>query len=302
MLRDAATRVSVQQFLQVYRNARALSADPALGLRIGARLRVSSYGLYGYALLCMPSLREAIAFGLRYAALAGFMTEMHFANTAAMHAVVMGPQCVPARLQVVGAAPPHAALYREHLRCPVEFEQTSNTLYYPACWLDRAPLLASPLAAAALLQSCTTLLAELQRASGVAGCVARALADSPGEFADVEALAARLHMSSRTLRRRLKAEGTSYQQLLADVRRALAIDYPKNTAMSSEDIAEAPGFSDAASLRRAFRRWTAKSPSEFRQPAQVPGGSLQGSSRAVRNQPRSAPWPAPGQGSAPQLG
>lgn len=195
------------------------------------------------------------------------MTEIHLANVAALHADVMGADCMPRQLRLIGAAPAHAALYAAHLQCAVEFGQPANELVYAAAWLQRAPRLANALAAVTLRQSCTTLLAELQRNSGFAGQVAQVLAERPGRFPDVEAVAERLHMTPRTLRRKLEAEGTSYLQLLADLRRSLAIDYLKHTALSTEDIAEALGFSDAASFRHAFRRWTLKSPSEFRRPA-----------------------------------
>jgi transcriptional regulator GlxA family with amidase domain len=71
-------------------------------------------------------------------------------------------------------------------------------------------------------------------------------------------------MTSRTLSRKLAAEGISYSDLLARVRHALALDYLRTTRLSMEDIAEALGFSDANSFRQAFRRWSGKSPTEYR--------------------------------------
>jgi AraC-like DNA-binding protein len=107
-------------------------------------------------------------------------------------------------------------------------------------------------------------MAEAERATGVAGQVYRALIACPGRFPDIDTIAGQLHTTTRTLRRKLDVEGTSYQRLLADVRRSLAIDYLRGTSLSTEDIAEALGFSDSASFRHAFRRWTSRSPSEYR--------------------------------------
>jgi AraC-like DNA-binding protein len=149
----------------------------------------------------------------------------------------------------------------------VAFGQRRNELHYAASWLARAPQLANPITAAALVQTCATLLAEAERATGVAGKVYQALIAQPGRFPDIEAIAEQLHTTERTLRRKLEAEGTSYQRLLADVRRSLAIDYLRGTSLSTDDIADALGFSDGASFRHAFRRWTSRSPSEYRQPA-----------------------------------
>ena len=70
-------------------------------------------------------------------------------------------------------------------------------------------------------------------------------------------------ITSRTLRRKLEAEGTSYSELLASVR-ALAIDYLSTTTLSTEDIASTLGFSDAVGFRHAFKRWTGMTPSDVR--------------------------------------
>ena len=60
--------------------------------------------------------------------------------------------------------------------------------------------------------------------------------------------------------------GTSYQGLLTDVRRSLAIDYLRDSALTNDDIAEpALGFSESASFRHAFRRWMSTSPAEYRE-------------------------------------
>jgi AraC-like DNA-binding protein len=66
------------------------------------------------------------------------------------------------------------------------------------------------------------------------------------------------------LRRQLREQGVSFRGLLDELRMHLAIKYLRTTKLANEDIALALGFSDSANFRRAFRRWTNKSPSEFR--------------------------------------
>lgn len=78
-------------------------------------------------------------------------------------------------------------------------------------------------------------------------------------------------MTSRTLRRKLEAEDTSYGELLTSVRKTLAIDYLCTTTLSTEDIALALGFSDAVSFRHAFKRWTGRAPTEYRRNRQAGG-------------------------------
>ena len=84
-----------------------------------------------------------------------------------------------------------------------------------------------------------------------------------------EEIAGMVHMNERTMRRKLEGEGTSFGEILDDVRASLASEYLKTTKMTTEDIASLVGFSDAANFRRAFRRWTGKAPKEFRSPTAV---------------------------------
>ena len=71
-------------------------------------------------------------------------------------------------------------------------------------------------------------------------------------------------MNTRTLRRRLDAEQTSYRKILAEVRMHLAINYLRKTDMTNEEVAARLGYSDAADFRHAFMRWTDRRPSEVR--------------------------------------
>lgn len=79
-----------------------------------------------------------------------------------------------------------------------------------------------------------------------------------------DAVAATLHVATRTLIRRLKQEGTSYQKIKDRVRRDKAIHYLSSQDTTLEHIAERLGFSDAAVFARAFRAWTGMSPTQYR--------------------------------------
>jgi len=90
--------------------------------------------------------------------------------------------------------------------------------------------------------------------------VTETLEDSPG----IEDIANRLSMSSRTLRRRLAEFDVSYQEILQDVRRQIAIAYLRDTQMTIDDIAARVGFAESANFRQAFKRWTGNPPSHYR--------------------------------------
>jgi len=84
-----------------------------------------------------------------------------------------------------------------------------------------------------------------------------------GDFS-LESLAGSLVMTEEELSSQLKAKGTSYQQLLGDSRRELAEEYILRSDLSVNEIAYMLGFSDCSNFARSFRRWTGKSPSDFR--------------------------------------
>lgn len=296
---DPFTLTSPLQFLSAARNALERYDGSDLGVRVGRRLHASSYGMYGYAMLCSESLARAFDSAVKYhrlangmltirwieqgdtaswlfpdpheAALAGpdlplyrFLIDMQFALHVTVIKDVMGAWCVPARAQFAQPRPAHAALLAEALECPIAFDQPHHVLSYPAAWLARAPQLANPITAAQVSSHCAHLLDELRSQADVTRRVYQELTRTPGQFPDIVAIAGTLCMTSRTLRRKLDAEGTSYSELLTSVRKALAIDYLSTTTLSTEDIALTLGFSDAVGFRHAFKRWTGTTPTEVR--------------------------------------
>jgi AraC-like DNA-binding protein len=80
----------------------------------------------------------------------------------------------------------------------------------------------------------------------------------------LESVAKQLHVTARTLRRRLRQENTSFRQLVDDLRLQLSIKYLRETDLAIGEVAHSLGFSDDASFRHAFRRWTNAAPAEFR--------------------------------------
>jgi transcriptional regulator GlxA family with amidase domain len=85
-------------------------------------------------------------------------------------------------------------------------------------------------------------------------------------------------MSERNLRRKLQEEGTSFTRLADELRAQVAIKYVRDSNLSVEDIAFALGFSDAASFRHAFRRWTDATPQDYRRAKVEAGRKLPGRS------------------------
>jgi AraC-like DNA-binding protein len=94
--------------------------------------------------------------------------------------------------------------------------------------------------------------------------IRRRLSEQQGCYPSVHAMAREFNMSPRSLLRKLKQEGATYQKLLDDARKEEAEWYLRKTYLRIEAIAERLGYIDASGFNRAFRRWFGKSPSIFR--------------------------------------
>ena len=108
-------------------------------------------------------------------------------------------------------------------------------------------------------------LSELDTAATTADRVQAALLELiPGGGASMDSVSSRLGTSSRTLQRRLKSEGRSFQELLNNTREKLARHYLTQSSFSGAEISFLLGFDDPNSFFRAFHDWTGKTPNQVR--------------------------------------
>ncbi|MGH3474591.1 MAG: helix-turn-helix transcriptional regulator [Aeromicrobium sp.] len=95
--------------------------------------------------------------------------------------------------------------------------------------------------------------------------VQAALHESDGGYPDLDTIADRLHLSTRTFKRKLSEHGTSFRRLVDATRRAEAVRLLNTTTLSVSQVAERLGYADASSFTRAFHKWTSTTPGAFRQ-------------------------------------
>lgn len=291
------TRVSYAQVAMACRNALRLSSDPVLGLHAGQRMHITSYGLYGYAILSSRSTRESSDFSVKYHNIIGsiigfdydwtddrvtwtyavklvsdpmdplyrFSVEFGMASHLTVMRDLRGSAFKPLQASLVYTGQRHADLYEAVLGCKPRFKAPKNQLVFDAREMDKPKALGNPVTHAAMRALCEKLLLRLGDDEGaVVARVRRTLLNQPGLFPSASDMAGQLGMRVWTLRRRLAKEGTSYRRLLAEVREQLALEYLRRTRLTHEEIAARLGYSDAANFRQAFVRWTGRNPSEFR--------------------------------------
>jgi len=296
-LADPETLTSVRQYITVCRNALQLSKTPETPFRTGSRIPLSAYGMYGFALVCSPTIREYFQVAVKYHRLATpllsmswreegdyaswifpmsaavkhpdslmrFLVEQQLAQLSThLKAVIQSDTYLPVLAMLSYSAPNHTYLYERYLGCPVQFGQPMSKLVYPKSILSAKPHMAHGLTSKILQDTCDRILGEVKTSTGVAGEVYQIIASTPGHSPSMESVAGQICTTVRTLNRKLGAEGTSFTQILDDVRFNLASEYLRTTELNIDDISELVGFSDAANFRHAFRRWTGSTPARYR--------------------------------------
>jgi AraC-like DNA-binding protein len=290
------SRISLTELMAACKNAIRLSNDPHLPYRIGTSIHISAYGMYGFAILCCPDFRKAMAFAQLYHALAAplatiefteqqesaswliepnaravtdpqvyrFITEMQIGIHISLMRDVMGPAFTPEQINLAYPQAHDFGLPADQIGCPVSFASRTNQITFKSSWLDRAANLGNRTTYPAVVALCDDLLTDLKSRIGVAGEIRALLLQDIANAPSLAAIAKLLEISDRSLRRQLREQGISFRGLRDELRMQIALKYLRTTELANEDIALALGFSDAANFRRAFRRWTGKSPSEIR--------------------------------------
>ncbi|MCX4527424.1 MULTISPECIES: AraC family transcriptional regulator [unclassified Streptomyces] len=292
LLGDDRARVTPAQFARLFRALYRTTQDEFLGLS-SVPSRPGTFAMMCYASLGCADLGAGIA---RAAAFYGlfpggpelalevegaearftvrndfardeerFLTECVLAIWHRLSSWLIGRRIPLAYAEFAYPAPPHEEEYAVLFDCPVRFGAARTGAVFGAPWLE-APLVRDEAAVEAMLRRAPfDLLSRPEYGPAtVADQVRRTLARRLRAFPALTEVAAQLALSPATLRRRLRAEGTSFQQLKDHVRRDAAI---AGLAESGEPIAELAarlGFSEDTAFHRAFRRWTGTTPAAYR--------------------------------------
>lgn len=155
--------------------------------------------------------------------------------------------------------------YREVFGCDICFDQAANGIRFREELLDTPLPQADKKLLKALLDHATQILTEIDRDQTITVRVKNLLRlmlkesePSSTQVAEV------LNMSSRTLQRRLGAEGTRYQAVLNEVRLELALYYLEHTTLGLDQIAHELGYAEARSFYRSFKQWTGRTAGSYR--------------------------------------
>lgn len=278
---------------QIIQQALEASDIASIGLEVGHRISLDRLGVFGYALMNSVNVDAALKLLLQYQralmphvslsllpAGEDFALVCHAKHLSAKHErftveslFVIVRNCVESLFPHASEQqlyrfdypePSYGNRYRELLGDQVSFAESQNAIIIPADMLQREIAQADPISEALYRQQCDELSKKLGRASQLSSRVQQILLRNRGQFLSAVEVATKLNMSESSLRRKLRLEGNSFQQLLDQIRLHLAQQYLKNTQLSIAEVGRLIGYDDVANFRKAFKRWSGELPSKWR--------------------------------------
>lgn len=290
---DLEGRINLDQQIAIYQNAIRVSGKAGLGLLQGQRMGLNYLGIVGYAIQTSANLGQALRTLVNYSSISGALLDFQLEAHGDLHVLsatnisvrgdvrrhvleehlvtvdrilktITGTKFSPTRVTFDYPRPAWAPLYAQIFNCHVDFDMPANAYEFKTSMLDMDVVMSDPVTARACQQKCEEIIGQMSSAGGHVNQIRQLILMLPCRSRNLVSVAAEMNISPRSLRRRLAAEGATFQGLLDEVRLELALQYLKNTKLPVEEIASLLGFSDGASFRHAFGKWTGSPPSSFR--------------------------------------
>jgi AraC-like DNA-binding protein len=292
-LQDPDARLPYSQVMEVWNTLRSRANDSALQLTAPQTLPWGTYRVIDYVVTASATIGEGIT---RFARFFGLITDAVSLSTgrdgernfltiqladgrpvppmyvdyvfAALFTRVrfrMRPQLQLLGVELRQPEPADPAPYRELFRAPIRFGAASDQLFFADDeWL--APSESADVALAQLMEEHARMLAHRSGPPqvGFRRDVESAVAATLMHGATAEDVARVLHVSVRTLQRKLEDAGVTFRQVSDATRAQLAKEYLADAKVGIAEVAFLLGFGDQTSFNRAFRRWTSETPGRWR--------------------------------------
>ncbi len=290
---DPEIYITPEEELKIFRRAVCIIPDPKLGLEIGRLHNVSVMSRVAIPVMfcetCLDGFRtmfkyidltqtycqyeltvrgdfavirckELVDFG----DLRRFLYERDLASAYTLCCNTTGAPFVLKGVTLPYPRPEYVKTYRDFFNCPVSFNADSMMFFFDKNYLTSRLPMANALAREAYEKECKLAYARLHEQRSTLDKIQQELLYPHIEPLRFDKLARRLNMSSRTLRRRLSAEGVSYKNLSNEIRKKKAFDLLTSTSMTIEKIATDLGYQNVANFYHAFKIWTGTTPGSYR--------------------------------------
>jgi len=296
LLNDPKATISFQQEVAFTREFVNTLADNDLGFKAGQCYRLNAFGHIGLAAGSSDTVSDAIEFFLKYIRLAythfdiNFFTKegnaiLRFSDKyelgdlrrfylerdfsfAFLSTRDMFPRSIigqkPKTIHFDFPCPTSVDHYQTLYECPVHFSMPYNEILVDERYLDLPLPLANSLTRELLEEQCKTQEIALFGHKSFEGKIRQIIQSMENEMPNLESIAQMHFVTARTLRRKLKEQGVTFQQLVNEELSKKALNLLSTTSLTIEQISMRLGYSESASFIHAFKRWTGKTPKAYR--------------------------------------
>ncbi len=291
---NTSARFPAHNMQRLWRLVLDKTGDPCFGIAVGERIQPGAIHGVGFAWLASDTLHDALTRLIRYqrvlSTVAKFRLEeedgvirlvlntrqinidienatleMGMALIVRMCRLASATELSPMRVTLRRIKPECENKIATFFQSPIQYEAEDNSLYFSKESLLVSLPNANPELARANDQVVIDYLDRFDRSQISMQVRARIIEALPSGTPVQMEIAKSLNLSLRNLQRKLQVENTNYKTLLDDTRKELATNYMRETHRSIGEITYLLGFAETSNFTRAFRRWTGKSPKEYRQ-------------------------------------
>lgn len=288
----------------LFRNYDRHVADSAWTARLGSQFNIAAHGPLGFAALSAPTLGAAMdVMGSLYASrntamvASTYATETHYlmqiegifeepafsrwlvevvlkVMEVLLSTILGHPVGSNVLISFSYPAPPHAAQLIAGYDAAVSFNAPENSIAVPLAWRALPSPLHDESVYRANVIKCRELIAAREQVGSMAAAVRNRLSNhfdtqvlssgQPSPPPTLEQLADAMHLTARTLIRKLQKENTAYKDILETLRRQYAERLLQDARLKVADVADILGYREAANFTRAFKRWYGSSPAAWR--------------------------------------
>jgi AraC-like DNA-binding protein len=289
-LGEPNTRVPLRVAEALITRAVELAREPALAFHLGMQMRLSSHGYLGFAAMTANTAREALDLAVRFSStrtsaiglalyVEGEQASLVFEERASLgqlreFAIIalsvgiwqLGRQLTGLPIDGVAEC---AFAQPEYLRTMplgdrLRFDRPVHRLVFPSSVLDLPLVTADAVAKRLVAEQLERELATLTADAGIAGQIRAAITAHADAAPSLEDIARVLHVSPRTLKRKLADHGTTFSAIRDDLRCQRALLLLDNRTLSIGEVAARLGYTELPNFTRAFRKWTGMTPAAYR--------------------------------------
>ncbi len=296
LLQDAEERIDLTYLMRIGYNAIRDTGRPDLGLISGRSSSITRFGYPGLAAMTAATLGDALDAIIQYEDLFGrcyrgtsslvstpneswmcfysiapynnytyFVVDAILSGWNKAIAWLTGNDQLVESVHIEFSAPDYYQAYKDSFNCNIYFNQEHNALKLVPNALKTPLVHSNPSLHKSLIEQCEIQMGRVALADSFKNKVQKVLGTMlHGRTPSIEEVAQQLGMPTWTLRRKLKEENSSYQNLVDEMRKDVALSYMRNTDLSFGEISYLLGFSTPGAFQRAFKRWAGTTPGEFR--------------------------------------